>query len=243
MITVYGANTTRADLAKVELQTPANAGSRWTPIPHRELTDTILDECHMRGWQVKEERYALGRHGADLAGALLLEGVKGVEVPTGQTLALGFLHSNARRRALQITVGSSVAVCNNGMCSGQLLMQHKHDGTFDLCDEVDAALDNYATHANTLADGVRALQRAELSPDMAGNILLTAGRKKLVCWSAIGKVDAEYRKPTFADHGKDNSWALLQAFTYAARKNINPTQQMQTYNAFRQLLPTAVGNN
>lgn len=242
MITVVGAKYTMEDLLRMETRTPENAGRRWRPIPHAELASTIRDECLTRGWRIKEERYATARDNADLAGAFLIEGVRGVTVPDGQTLSIGFLHSNARRRALKITVGSSVFVCNNGMCSGSFLLTRVHDHTVNLIDEVGGALDNYVAAAGRLADGVRALRERPLTRAEASDILLQAGRKKLIGWAAVGRVDAEYRHPTFADHGHDNSWALLNAFTYAARGNISPVEQMSTYDEFRKLLPVAALN-
>lgn len=244
MITVYGANQTLDDLREIVIATPEAAGRRWNPIAHADLVDTVKDECSTRGWRVTEERFATARDGADLAGVFMLEDVKGVKVPKGQSLCVGFLHSNARRRALQITVGTEVAVCNNGMCSGSILLNRVHDHTVDLAEEVEIALDQYTDHAKRLAAGVQCLRERELSPGEAGDILLQAGRQKLIGWTAVGRVDAEYRNPTFSDHGKNNSWALLNAFTYAARRNINPVNQMTTYNDFRKLLPVAeVGLN
>jgi hypothetical protein len=239
MITVYGQKTTQDDLAKIIPTTPEGAGRRWRAIPHGELVETIKDECSTRGWRITKELYSTGREGADLAGALLLEGVGGVAVPGGQQLALGFLNSNARRKALQVTVGTSVAVCNNGMCSGNILMSQVHDHSFDLVDEVDTALDRYVLEAGGLVAGIEGLRERELAPAEASEILLAAGRAKMVGWAAVGRVDAEYRKPTFSDFGVNNSWALLNAFTYAARQNINPMRQMETYQAFRKLLPVA----
>lgn len=239
MITVIGKKISLGDLRGVTPTTPANAGRRWAAIPHAELVDTIKDECLTRNWRVKEELFTLTNEGADMAGALLLEGVRGVTVPTGQTLALGFLNNNSRRKALKITVGTSVMCCNNGMCSGDILLRRVHDQTVDLPDEVDVALDRYVEAAGGLALGVARLREQDLSPAQASDILLEAGRRGLVGWATVGRVDAEYRKPTFAEHGQHNSWALLQAFTYAARPNINPIKQMEVYNAFRQLLPVA----
>ena len=129
------------------------------------------------------------------------------------------------------------------MCTGSILMNRVHDHTVDLTQEVDTALDRYVVEAAGLMDDVKALRECELSPAAASEILLQAARTRLVGWAAIGRVDAEYRRPTFAEHGRDNSWALLNAFTYAARRNINPIRQMEAYDAFRAMLPTVTGLN
>lgn len=238
MITVFGAGIGLDELREVETYTPENAGKRWRPIPHGELVDTIKDEVLTRGWRIEKELFTLSKDTADMAGALLLNRVKGVEdVPEGMSLALGFLNSNARRKALKVTVGASIACCLNGMCTGSILLSRLHDHTVDLVAEVDTALDKYAAAAARIPAAVTVMREQPITSDMAAGILMEAGRRELVGWSAIGRVDQEFRNPTFAEHGKGTAWALLNAFTYAARKNINPAKQMEVYNTFRTLLP------
>ena len=65
---------------------------------------------------------------------------------------------------------------------------------------------------------------------------MEAGRQRLMPWSRIGKVDAEYRKPTFAEHGQGPRYALLQAFTNQVKQNA-PLTQMTSMDRFRGLLP------
>ena len=239
MITVCGPKVTLADLHKIEPVTPANAGRRWKPIQHGELVDAIQDEVTTRGWTIIQERYTTARKGADMAGALLLDGVESVPVVPGIRLALGFLTSNARRKALQITVGGEVMCCANGMCTGNIILNRVHDHTVDLPEELEIALNQYTTAAKDIPDTVQGLRERVLAPGEASEILMETGRRGLVGWTAIGRVDKEFRRPTFEEHGRDTSWALLNAFTYAARQNINPTRQMETYSTFQQMLPVA----
>jgi len=174
-----------------------------------------------------------------MAGALLINGglARGLGMPDGVELAMGFLNNNARRRALQITVGANVSCCTNGMCTGSIVLSRVHDHTVDLVAEVEAAVDRYAVEAAGVPDVVRVLRETEISPAQASEVLMEAGRRRLVGWAAIGRVDAEYRSPTYAEHGRNNAWALLNAFTFAARPNIAPARQMGVYDAFRGLLP------
>lgn len=243
MITVFGRGVTLEELANIDPVRPKNAGSRWRPIHHHDLALAVRDEVVGRGWDVVEEKYTTARDGADMAGALGIrpKGGDGLALlPPGMTLGLGFIHSNARRRALTLTVGSTVTCCTNGMCTGTLLLRRPHDGTVSLYDEVEQALDRYAEASHQITATVRGLQEAELSPAQASLALMEAGHRKLVGWAAIGRVHSEYRNPTFAEHGTGTSWALLNAFTYAARRNIHPVRQMETYNQFRELLPCAM---
>jgi len=239
MITVHGKKTTLAELRTIEPTTPEGAGKRWKPIQHGELADAIRAEVDGRGWRVTKELYSTARGGADMAGALMVDGVGGVDLGPGMGLSLGFLNSNARRKALQITIGASVACCTNGMCTGTILLNRLHDHTVDLPEEIRGALDRYTVAAGEIPDVVRGLRERELSPGEASEILMETARRRLVGWATIGRVDKEYRNPTFKEHGRGTSWALLNAFTYAARRNIAPTRQMETYNTFREMLPTA----
>lgn len=237
MITVYGRPTTLKTLKRIKTVTPPNAGKRWRPIKHAALVETILDEVHTRGWQVTKELYTTANDGAVMAGALLLDKVGNLKVPTGMDLALGFLNNNDRRRALQLTVGANVTCCTNGLCTGTILLNRVHDYTVDLIGEIEEAIDKYAEAAAAVPKVVTALKQTTLSQEQASEILMEAGRQGLTGWANIGRVDKEYRNPTFAEHGTNTAWALLNAFTYAGRGNIHPTNQMVVYNKFRALLP------
>lgn len=241
MITVYGEGNTIEELRAVVPTTPPGAGARWRPIQHGELVDTIRDEVAVRGWEITNEKFSLGRDGADMAGALgiKIKGWDGGAAFEGMEMGLGFIHSNARRKALTLTVGASVACCLNGMCTGEMVLHRPHDRSVNLIDEIEQAVDGFNQHALTLPGAVAAMRETEVSPALASDILMEVGRKGMVGWAAVGRVDKEYRNPTFAEHGKDTAWALLNAFTYAARPNINPVRQMPVYNEFREMIVAA----
>ena len=237
MITVFGANTTVDDLNAVKLERPTKAGAYWQGIPHGALVNTLADEIRSRGWDVTEQRFSLSKDKGDLAGAFGLN-IKDVNLPEGQSLSLGFLTSNMMRRSLMVVVGSKVAVCNNGMATGEIVMQRKHTSGFNLIGEIESALDQYVDKANKISGIVAGMRETELSPTQSDEILMEAGRQRLMPWARIGAVDKEYKNPTFAEHGRGTSWALLNAFTYTVKRN-PAMEQMNQMNRFRELLPTA----
>lgn len=237
MITVYGSNVKNVDQLKgINMERPKRAGAYWQGIPHHDLTSALIDEVNSRGWKITEQAYAVSKDKADLAGAFTLE-VKGLEAPEGQSLSLGFLTSNAMRRSLKMVVGTKVACCNNGMATGEIVLHKKHTSGFNLFKEIEEACDAYLIKAATIADTVKSLREQEIGEDDVDSILMEAGRSKLMPWSRIGAVDAEYRKPTYAEHGTGTSWALLNAFTHTVKRN-PPQQQMEQMNRFRAMLPT-----
>ena len=99
MITVFGENITLEQLHEVELRTPEFAGRRWQGFQHGELVDIITDEIRSRGWEVEDMKFSLSQDEADLAGAFALK-IPNLEAIPGQDYSLGFLTSNAQRRAV-----------------------------------------------------------------------------------------------------------------------------------------------
>jgi len=237
MITVCNSGIQLEELMKIEPIRPETAGKRWKAVPHGELVLAIKNEVISRGWEISQEMYSTACEGADMAGALLLNKVSDIPDIPGTQLSLGFVHSNAMRKALHLTVGLHVFSCCNGVCTGNVILNKKHNHTVDLPTELTGAIDRYLIAAKALPDTVTNLQNYELRDEEASEILMEAGRRQLVGWASIGRVDKEYRNPTFAEHGTGTSWSLLNAFTYAARNNISPIRQMELYNSFRELLP------
>ena len=131
---------------------------------------------------------------------------------------------------LGIIVGSVT-----GIVTISLVTSGKFD---DLENEIQDSLDEYRKQVIGIDQVVADLKETELPQKEADRVLMEAGRQRLMPWSRIGKVDAEYRKPTFAEHGQGTSYALLQAFTYHVKKNA-PLTQMTSMNRFRELLPVA----
>ena len=232
MITVFGANTTANDL---NLDRPAKAGNYWEGIQHGTLVTAFQDEIRSRGWKITEERFSLSKDKADLAGAFSLE-IEEVTPPEGQTLSIGFITSNAMRIATKVLVGANVTVCRNGLATGEIVMQKKHTHGFNLFQEIEHSLDQYIPKAQKINHIVKSFQECEISSTNVDRVLMEAGRKRLMPWSRIGSVDKEYRNPTFAEHGKGTSWALLNSFTHPVKRN-PPMQQMEQMNSFRELLP------
>ena len=242
MISLIGNGKTLAELHKMTITTPPGAGSRWCPIPHAELAETVRAGVLARGWGIEKEVYATGRGDADFAGALLLHGVPGVVATPGTMLSLGMVSSNARRHALKLTVGASVLVCCNGLCTGAMLIRRLHDHTVALSDDIGRALDAFPEQAAWVPRIIDGLRDRYLSCYGASEILMEAGRQRLLGWTAIGQVDAVWRKPTHAEYGKGTSWTLYSAFTEVAARHVAPVRQMATTLRFLEMLPKEVSN-
>lgn len=237
MIHVYGANIDRNELKRTYVEPPKGAGSHYKAIQHGELIDAMDAAADDRGWKLTGGKFSLSKDRRGLAAAFDLTGGD-LDAPEGQTLGMGVLTANDRRTPLKIVVGTTVACCNNGMVSGELILKMKHTIGKDLPGVLSDAFDRYATAAKMIESQVAAMRETGLSDRVANEVLMNAGRNGVMPWSMVGKVDAEYRKPTFAEHGRGTSWAMLNAFTHIV-KACNPATQLSRISAFRGYLPVA----
>jgi len=239
MITVYGANTSLEGLRSIPLVAPEKAGQWWQGIQHGELADTLIAAADRRGWEIKSSAWSVGGDGADLAGAIDFSEIAELESIDGLDFAMGVLHDNRRNRALRIYVGGRVSICSNGLATGEIILKHKHTPRFNLQEEVMFALDDYVVSAKRMKRTINRLRERDLVEAEAEHLILEAGRQGLMPWSRLADVDREYRVPRFGDEfGSENSWSLLNAFTWVVKRNPIAVQ-MDQINQFRSMLPLA----
>lgn len=235
MITVHGSNVSAAMLDTIQLQRPKHAGQYWEGIPHSTLVDTLRESCQSRGWKIAEEKYALSKDCADLAGGFNLR-APDIRMPDGMDLGLGFLTSNAMRKRLTVSVGGWVRVCQNGLVTGDIVVCKKHTINLELSEQIENGLDEYKEKADKIADVVDRLKEKQLTRLDSDSLIMTAGREKIVPWGYIPYVEEEYRSPKF-DYGTDGktAWDLMNAFTHVV-KGTPPLGQMNRMVQFTDLL-------
>ncbi len=235
MIHVHNGNKSIEEVRTIPLVRPKNAGKFWKGIPHGDLINSILNESERRKWIIIKDRFSVSDDGADMAAAFDII-LPDLESPEGTQFALGILANNKRERALRMYAGATITVCRNGFVSGEILLNKKHTTQFDLEDGIEKSLDEYFISIRKMSDIINSLRNHVLSEFEYSYIMIEAGRKKLMPWSRIGEVDKEYRNPSFSEWEQWSSWALLNAFTYVAKRN-PPRKQMDQINKFREMLP------
>jgi hypothetical protein len=235
MITLLGETICRDQLPQ-ETTRPEKVGRLWQGVSHKDLADTLIHCLENQQIRVDEEKWSLDGRGTAMIGALGLT-LPGLPDLPGQQYALGIRHSNDGRRAIQISCGTTVLVCHNGVLTGQFILHRRHTTGLDLNKEMGAGVCRYLAEVAKVKTTVEALQERPLSAAQADTALMEAGRRRLLPWSALGKVDAEYRAPRIEDfrawHGR--GWGLYNAFNEIA-KQLNPFRQMDALAGFRKLV-------
>jgi hypothetical protein len=239
MITVYDNNTTLEDLREIPVVRPDNAGATWMGMQHGELVDGILDDIALRGWQTTDMKFSTARDGADLVGAIgVLPTGSEIDTPAGIGFGVGFMTSNARRKALRMYVGGTVAVCHNGLATGSIVLQKKHSVRTDLAAEIEAAMDKYTLAAAGMAGMVARLQEKPIDAPTASDLLAQAGERDLMPRKYLWDVSREFHRPSHPEHGTGTAWTLVNAFTEIVKRN-PPTRQLHQMDAFQRLVLAA----
>ena len=226
----------RADLRKIPVPVRPECSDRWKPVQHGDLADSIVTTLRKRGAEVLKERWTLTPNQQGLVGTVNLRLPEDLGIPSldGMEYSLGAIHSNDGRHALKFVAGTQIFICTNGMVVGDFVVSRKHTTGVSLDNVVDSGLDRYfetLRNTNNVIDGMKGL---ELNQERADNLLMEAGRNRLLSWSHIGKVADEYAKPTFEAFNERTGWGLYNAFTYVAQKS-SAEKQLSAITGFRNL--------
>jgi len=238
MITVHDNNVTEVEVKRVTLERPRKAGRFWRGIQHSEFLEVLQAILDARKWKIVNQAYSVSKNETGLAAAFDLK-IPGMKAPTGTNFALGVLHDNNRKRALTLVCGATVAVCNNGMASGQLILKHKHISGFNLRDEMESAMDRYLDRIGLLEEFIAQWKQFRITGPQSDQLLMNAARLKILPPTRIFEVDQEFRNPSFnyKQDYIDTSFGLYNAFTHVMKKA--PARfQLDRMEKFRDLLPT-----
>lgn len=238
MITVYGDKIDIDKLRLVELIRPPKAGSVWKGIQHGEFADLIVETANGMGWEISDMQFSLSNDEADMVAAFELDKLPDLETPAGLKFAMGVVTSNARRVATRLFAGARVAICSNGLATGEVVMEKKHAKGLDLASELKESFSEYARTVARTGWVVQQMKERKLTSQEVEHIIMEAGRRKLMPWARLGFVDHEYRVPRFDEIGTGTSWALMNAYTWVVKRH-PPLRQMTAMNEFRKLLPLA----
>jgi len=125
-----GIAQTRAQLHDIPVPPRTDVGRLWEGVNHGVLADTITSYVQKIGLQITNEGWYTNPNGSALFGALDLDTSNtdfALNIPgSPATFSLGVRHDNLGRYAISFAVGARIAVCANGMFSGDFVLKHRH---------------------------------------------------------------------------------------------------------------------
>ncbi len=208
--------------------------STWTPVNHGTLARTILEESRSLGLRPGEHRWQTNESETDLFGCVDFGRKTGIDLPRGLNLSIGVRHSNEGRYAVTLVFGAQVLVCENGLITGEKRLSHKHTSGLDIAGMVREGLAAYIDSAKEVGRLVRRLKGIKLTETTADHVLVEAGRRQVLAWSHLGKVEGQWREPEHAVFKARTAWSLYNAFTAVIRER-SPPQQFRALRSISEL--------
>lgn len=230
------------ELLEIQALPPAVVKNRWQGVSHGELVNVLIDQGEKLGWTFHNLQCYLNRDRSFMAATLDVNpiGVKG-SWPSDWNFArpaVGIVHANSGHAAMRLYTGLRVVDGSIGIVTDDYhLIRHTHRRvTEDLPSVV-------AERLKIFHDQTRKRQgvpfpgswRQVLRQQRADQILLQAGREKIMPWSRIGQIDQALQK--IADKRQVTIFDLLCEFGRAARKNQPRLQLAQLAHFFRIVFP------
>lgn len=118
----------RNKLAAVTTPEPTKT---WSPIPHIEAVDRVIQQINNAGLQVANEKFEVTKNGEHLFAVMNLD-----RTEEGIQWSVGMRNSHNKLFALGIAAGTHVLVCSNLCFTGEFVDFRRHTGKLTY-DEVD----------------------------------------------------------------------------------------------------------
>ncbi len=215
---------------KVTLHPPKDARGYYTLVSNYELLNCIINHAIDMNWQVGTLFVGLSKDEAEMSAGIELL-IPDVSVPEGFNLCFGVRNTENRRRKLEFYGG---IVCKRTGVGIPLRTRYtrgrKHSLNLDIYYEVMSALDTFNMQADTFDDQLAKLQERTLSDSEIMWYLREAGRREIMPWSRIGRIDK-----LIQENGYKQAYHLLLAFCIVSGMN-PPIVQLDQKDKFRNLL-------
>ena len=223
----------RENLKKVPF-THASGSSRYQPIPHHILADTIVNEPSKLGLNIKSEKWGIAHDDASLFGEIVLDETSLYANPKDMEFTIGIRANNQKRFPVTLVSGTNVFVCSNMVIVGDFFLKKRHTIGLDLQNEVNSGLQNVLTSRIKLLDSVDEMKNTVVSENRANHLLMESAHTGLVSYSHLKDVHKEWKQPSYSDFIPRTEWSLYNCFNEVMKK-YNPIRQQTSVGGLVEL--------
>ena len=224
--------TTIEELEDIEYSFPRGAkspgaGKYWTPIPHFDLVNRIVDDCHRRSWATKSYTIALSNDKADMAFSL---DIALPELTVGGMLSLGLFNPNSQLRPMRAYIGVGGTLINR-LPYYKKHTKAKNKKLEDIIKTMSLTIvRQFGEAAHNTKMALNRLKDKYIGTEDATRLFVLAAQENVVTWSRAGRADR-----AFKENEDYSAWGCLVAFREAL-KMIYPINQLDRAYRFRQIV-------
>ena len=234
-----GATAVKLDDVKA-VDTP-RATSTWSPIPHRQLIDTVQRTLKSTNLTIGTQAHSLTHDGMRYFGLMEIHGQK---TSDDYCWVLGLRNSHDKSFPAGIVAGASVFVCDNLSFSGEVKFARKHTPNInrDLPQLVERSIGLLLAKWHDQDKRIAAYKDHEIQDEAAHDLVIRACDVSVMSNRLIPAVLREWREPVHEEFGDRNAWTLFNCFTEALKEGSLAELPKRT-EALHGLMDVAVGLN
>ena len=232
-----GAN--HVGLNEVEhVRTPPST-STWTPIPHRQLIQTVEKTLIAHQLTIGSRAHSLSHEGQRYFGLMEIQSGEGSD---DYCWVLGLRNSHDKTFPAGIVAGASVFVCDNLSFSGEVKFARKHTRYInrDLPQLVSRSIGLLLNKWHDQDKRIAAYKGSGIRDKDAHDLVIRACDAGVCSNRYIPAVLREWREPRHEAFHERDVWSLFNAFTEALKEG-NLAELPKRTEALHGLLDTRVG--
>ena len=232
-----GAN--RVDFRDVTAVRTPSPTSTWTPIPHRQLIQTVEKTLATHHLEIGSFAHSLSHEGQRYFG--LME-IQSTQASDDYCWVLGLRNSHDKTFPAGIVAGASVFVCDNLSFSGEVKFARKHTRFIvrDLPQLVSRSIGLLLSKWHDQDQRIAAYKHSDLDDADAHDLIIRACDVGVCSNRLIPEVLQEWREPRHEAFNRRDVWSLFNAFTEALKTG-NLAELPKRTEALHGLLDTRVG--
>lgn len=225
----YSENAIDIDFLKAHEHLESH-GPRHVPVSHALILEKFRNKCQTMGLMLFNERGALSKCGEKYM--YVADVVPKVGRPDDYNLAVGFRSFNDETSCFQMSCGSHVLMCSNGMQTSVIIpSRRKHTNSIhDLLDsKIEIGLERFNHDAEDTEENIAYMKSIPYSDELLGKLIVALGRTKKIGNTNIMKILDEVDNPSYNNHDDSSAWRIMNACTTVTTHRMsNPIQAMDT---------------
>lgn len=205
-------------------------GPRHVPVSHALILDKFRNICENRGLMLFNEQGALSKDGDRYM--YVADVVPEIGDANEYHLSVGFRSFNDESACFQMSCGTNVLICSNGMQTSCIIpSRRKHTNTIHelLESKIEAGLERFRHDARETEENIAFMKTVPYSDELLGKLIIALGRNGLIGNTNIMKILDYVDNPPYNDKNDSTAWRIMNACTaVTTHRMANPLQAMNS---------------
>ena len=205
-------------------------GPRHVPVSHALILDKFRNMCENKGLMLFNEQGALSKDGDRYM--YVADVVPEIGDANEYHLSVGFRSFNDESACFQMSCGTNVLICSNGMQTSCIIpSRRKHTNTIHelLESKIEAGLERFRHDARETEENIAFMKTVPYSDELLGKLIIALGRNGLIGNTNIMKILDYVDNPPYNDKNDSTAWRIMNACTaVTTHRMANPLQAMNS---------------